>query len=173
MKESKNVRKNLLTVLAVLCALALGIAVGALLLPKDGHLPPDRAPEQDPNAVPYEDTTIQGGEGGSVTLRYQATAEIDRESGTVSIAFIDPASSNQGLVIQLLIQGEVLAESGLLPPGTAVYTLALLPGAAGARRLRRQLSRELLRHRERPALRPADGGGDPRHSEMTKGSPAA
>ena len=72
MKESKNVRKNLLTVLAVLCALALGIAVGALLLPKDGHLPPDRAPEQDPNAVPYEDTTIQGGEGGSVTLRYQA-----------------------------------------------------------------------------------------------------
>ena len=58
MKESKNVRKNLLTVLAVLCALALGIAVGALLLPKDGHLPPDRAPEQDPNAVPYEDTTI-------------------------------------------------------------------------------------------------------------------
>ena len=32
MKESKNVRKNLLTVLAVLCALALGIAVGALLL---------------------------------------------------------------------------------------------------------------------------------------------
>ena len=47
MKESKNVRKNLLTVLAVLCALALGIAVGALLLPKDAHLPPDRAPEQD------------------------------------------------------------------------------------------------------------------------------
>lgn len=130
MKDPKNIRKNLLTVLAVLCALALGIAVGALLLPKDGHLPPDRAPEQDPNAVPYEDTTIQGGEGGSVTLRYQATAEIDRESGTVSIAFIDPASSNQGLVIQLLIQGEVLAESGLLPPGTAVYTLTLLPGAA-------------------------------------------
>ena len=118
MKDPKNVRKNLLTVLAVLCALALGIAVGALLLPKDEHLPPDRAPEQDPNAVPYEeDTTIPGGEGGSVTLRYQATAEIDRESGTVSLAFVDPASSDQGLVIQLLIQGEVLAERGLLPPG--------------------------------------------------------
>ena len=131
MKDPKNIRKNLLTVLAVLCALALGIAVGALLLPKDEHLPPDRAPEQDPNAVPYEeDTSIPGGEGGSVTLRYQATAEIDRESGTVSLAFVDPASSDQGLVIQLLIQGEVLAESGLLPPGTAVYTLALLPGAA-------------------------------------------
>ena len=43
MKESKNVRKNLLTVLAVLCALALGIAVGALLLPKDGHLQIGRA----------------------------------------------------------------------------------------------------------------------------------
>ena len=43
---------------------------------------------------------------------------------------MDPASSDQGLVIQLLIQGEVLAESGLLPPGTAVYTLELLPGAA-------------------------------------------
>ena len=75
MKDPKNIRKNLLTVLAVLCALALGIAVGALLLPKDAHLPPDRAPEQDPNAVPYEeDTSIPGGEGGSVTLRYQATA---------------------------------------------------------------------------------------------------
>ena len=47
MKDPKNIRKNLLTVLAVLCALALGIAVGALLLPKDEHLPPDRAPEQD------------------------------------------------------------------------------------------------------------------------------
>ena len=29
MKDPKNIRKNLLTVLAVLCALALGIAVGA------------------------------------------------------------------------------------------------------------------------------------------------
>ena len=45
MKESKNVRKNLLTVLAVLCALALGIAVGALLLPKPCPMrtPPSRA----------------------------------------------------------------------------------------------------------------------------------
>ena len=58
MKDPKNVRKNLLTVLAVLCALALGIAVGALLLPKDAHLPPDRAPEQDPNAVPYEEDEV-------------------------------------------------------------------------------------------------------------------
>ena len=131
MKDPKNIRKNLLTVLAVLVALIIGVAAGSLLIPKTGHLPPDRAPEQDPNAVPYEeDTTTQSGKGGSVTLRYQAAAEIDRESGVVSIIFVDPASSNQGLVIQLLIQGEVLAESGLLPPGTAVYTLELLPGAA-------------------------------------------
>lgn len=129
MKDSKIARKPLLTALAVLAALAVGIAVGARLFPGDGHLPPDRAPEQDPNAVPYEEA-LSGGEGGSVTLRYQAAAEIDRESGTAAIAFMDPASSDQGLVIQLLLQGEVLAESGLLPPGTAVYTLALLPGAA-------------------------------------------
>ena len=129
MKDQKIARKPLLTALAVLAALAVGIAVGARLFPRDGHLPPDRAPEQDPNAVPYEEA-LSGGEGGSVTLRYQAAAEIDRESGTAAIAFVDPASSDQGLVIQLLIQGEVLAESGLLPPGTAVYTLALLPGAA-------------------------------------------
>ena len=130
MKDSKGIRKKLLVLLAVLCAMAVGVVVGTRLVPKEGHLPPDRAPERDPNAVPYEeDTSIPGGEGGSVTLRYQATAEIDRESGTVAIAFIDPASSDQGMVIQLLIQGEVLAESGLLPPGTAVYTLELLPGA--------------------------------------------
>ena len=131
MKDSKGIRKKLLVLLAVLCAMAVGVAVGTRLVPKEGHLPPDRAPERDPNAVPYEeDTSIPSGEGGSVTLRYQATAEIDRESGTVSLAFVDPASSDQGMVIQLLIQGEVLAESGLLPPGTAVYTLELLPGAA-------------------------------------------
>ena len=37
MKESKNVRKNLLTVLAVLCALALGIALVCSLPLPGGH----------------------------------------------------------------------------------------------------------------------------------------
>lgn len=131
MKEPKDKRNRLLALLVVLGALALGVVVGALLFSRSAPLPPDRAPERDPNAVPYEEATSQGGGGGgSVTLRYQATAEIDLAAGSVSLVFVDPPSSDQGMVIQLLIQGEVLAESGLLPPGSALYALELLPGAA-------------------------------------------
>ena len=61
MKEPKDKRNRLLALLVVLGALVLGVVVGALFFSRSAPLPPDRAPERDPNAVPYEEATSQIG----------------------------------------------------------------------------------------------------------------
>ena len=97
-------------------------------------LAPDYAPQEiEPNAQPTpepEDTEkldqVQG--GGSVSLQYTKEAAVDLSDGMVYLSFANPGESNQDIVLQVIVQGKVIAQSKLLPPGNSISQLPLLDG---------------------------------------------
>ena len=131
--SQRDPRDRALWILALVAILAIAVALWALFGRGTApSLPPDRAPAADPAAVPYDDGTLpeEREGGGSVNLRYRPEAVIDLSTGKAALFFANPPSSDQGLVLQLTVRGTVLAESGLLAPGTALEEMALLPGMA-------------------------------------------
>ena len=129
----RDPRDRALWILALVTILAIAVALWALFGRGTApSLPPDRAPAADSAAVPYDDGTLpeEREGGGSVNLRYRPEAVIDLSTGKAALFFANPPSSDQGLVLQLTVRGTVLAESGLLAPGTALEEMTLLPGMA-------------------------------------------
>lgn len=129
----RDPKNRVILLLVLLCLAAVAVAVWALCFRQTAQpLPPDHAGETDPNAVPYDDGS--GGSsstsGGSVRLHYEPKATVDLSTGQVTLSFANPPSSNQSLMLQLVVQDTILAESGLLQPGNALYTMELLPGMA-------------------------------------------
>lgn len=99
-------------------------------------LAPDYAPQEiDPNATPTPDANEntekleheQG--GGSVSLQYTKEVRVDLSDGMVYLSFTNPPESNQDMVLQVVVQGKVIAESKLLPPGNGLSRLPLKEGA--------------------------------------------
>ena len=71
--------------------------------------------------------------GGAVNITYSDQVAVCLETRTVSLRFANPARSNQSLVVRLVLGELVAAESGTLPPGSALESLPLPAGEyAGA-----------------------------------------
>ena len=64
--------------------------------------------------------------GGAVNITYSDQVAVCLETRTVSIRFANPARSNQSMVVRLVLGELVAAESGTLPPGSALESLPLL-----------------------------------------------
>ena len=99
-----------------------------------GGLTPDYpAPplEEDAEDVGEEEEKLDApAGGGAVGMIYQGEVEIDISDKKVSLYFINPNRSTHNVAVQLVVQGKVLAESGLLTPGKRLTELALKDGAA-------------------------------------------
>lgn len=97
-------------------------------------LVPDVAPEEtEPNVetIPNDtDTKPDSIDGGSVRLTYSNQVAIDLSEAVASLYFGNPGRSNQDMVLRIVIRDKVIAQSGLIPAGYQVKTLALLPDAA-------------------------------------------
>lgn len=106
-----------------------------------GIIRPDRAPEDDSDAVPLEtqsptesgDTTTPQG-GGSVTLEFQKDITIHQSEGTADLYFQNPNGSTHDLMVQVVVDdgkgNEVLvAESGLIKVGYGIDHVSLTDGA--------------------------------------------
>ncbi len=96
-------------------------------------LAPDYAPQEiEPNATPTPDTDKDKLEqeqgGGSVSIQYTKEVRADLSDGMVYLTFANPGESNQDMVLQVIIQGKVIAQSKLLPPGHSLSQLPLLEG---------------------------------------------
>ena len=98
-------------------------------------LMPDYAPQEiEPNATPTPDADKENEKldqedgGGSVSLHYTKDARVDLSDGMIYLSFTNPYQSNQDMVLQVVAQGKVIAQSKLLPPGNTLSQLPLLEG---------------------------------------------
>lgn len=133
--SNKKPRINLLIpILLVITAVALCITIWAVFF-RDNEpvLAPDYAPqeeEKNAEAIPGDsDEKLDNPEGGSsVSLTYSRDVEISLSERKASLLFANPGKSNQDMVLQIVIQGEVVVQSGTLKPGNQVKTLDLMDG---------------------------------------------
>ena len=136
-KSNKN-RKliALLLLLLLLLIVSIGVTLWALFFREPTVvLNPDYAPEEvEFNQVPIPGDSTEGkvdstAGSGSVSLNYANQVIIDLSDGKAALYFANPGKSNQDMVIQVVIQDEVLVQSGRLTPGHQVTELELLPDA--------------------------------------------
>ena len=66
--------------------------------------------------------------GGAVGMIYSNEVSIDLSDKKVTLLFANPNRSTHNVSIQLVVQGNVLAESGLLTPAKRVTSLDLKDG---------------------------------------------
>ncbi|MDM8247267.1 hypothetical protein QUW49_01230 [Lacrimispora saccharolytica] len=132
--SGKSRSNRLIPVLLVITAAAVCITVWALFFRDTGPaLTPDYAPqEEEQNAEPIPDDSGEKLEdpedGSSVSLTYSRDVTISLSEKEASLLFANPGKSNQDMVLQIVVQGEVIVQSGTLKPGNQVTTLALIDG---------------------------------------------
>jgi len=139
-EDEKQDRRGWLVLLLLLLVLFFaGVAAWAVFFrpepqPPEVVLTPDKAPEQpEENAEPIpgdKPNESPASKGGSVTLTYSDQVTIDLSREDASLLFANPGRSSRDLVLQIVVQENILAQSGTLEPGNQVKTLSLLPGAA-------------------------------------------
>ena len=136
-RSEKSDRKSrwIILLLLLLLLIAIGVTLWALFFREETALTPDYAPRrEDKYAQSLDDQgdekleQVQG--GGAVSLTYSTKVTVTLDDGMASVYFANPSKSNQDMVLQLVVQDVILAQSGKLSPGKQLDTLELLEGAA-------------------------------------------
>ena len=137
MKQFKRPdRQSLLVFLLLLITVsAVCVTVWALFFRiADAVLTPDHAPAAEKYAQPIPGDT--GGHkdaepgSGSVSLTYSNQVDIRLTGRSAQLLFANPGRSNQDVVLQLVIQDQVILQSGRIDPGNQVTKLDLSQEAA-------------------------------------------
>lgn len=136
-EENKSNRKWLLLLLLLLLLLfvAIGVTIWALFFRAAPMLAPDYAPrQQEAHAEEIggadEEKLPQAQGGGAVSLSYTTDVRISLLKQQATLYFANPSKSNQDMVLQIVVQDTVLAQSGTIAPGRQVKELDLLKDAA-------------------------------------------
>ena len=124
--------KGLFLLVGVVALVAIGVAIWALLFrtPAPPAIP-DIAPAVEDNAQPTgegEDKMPQAQGGGAVNLTYSDQVTLSLGEGILSLQVTNPARSNQSMLLQVVVQDVVGAQSGTLPPGNRLEALPLSEG---------------------------------------------
>lgn len=135
-EDEKKKKKKLIIIiiLLILTMIAVGISIWAFFFREPLEISPDYAPAMlEPNAellVDDDDEELEAPEGGgAVSIAYSVDVGIDLSEKTVSLIFENPSKSTQDMVVQLVIQDIVIAQSGRIEAGYGVTTLELLDTA--------------------------------------------
>ena len=134
--EDKGKKKWLLLLLLLLLITFSCICVTMWALffrAPDVVLTPDYAPkETEVNQIPIggddDKMEVEDG-GGAVSLTYSSYVTIDLSDKLAVLMFANPGKSTQDMVVQIMIQDQIVAQSGRLTPGNKVTALSLLDGA--------------------------------------------
>ena len=137
MTEVKNNRENeknkkIITLLIVfiliclICALCFSCGYN-----KKKVLRPDYAPQDvEVNLEDIEDDTdiklTAPDGGGAVSIQYTKDVNIDLSDKKAYLNYKNPGKSTHDIVLQIVVQNEVIAQSGLIPPGNMLKELDLL-----------------------------------------------
>jgi len=113
---------------------ALGLTVWSIFFREpDIILTPDYAPQKiEQNQEPIandsnEKMNVEKG-GGAVSISYSDKVTVDLSDKKATLNFANPNKSTQDMVIQIVIQDQILVQSGKLTPGNKVSVLDLLNG---------------------------------------------
>lgn len=136
-KKNNHLLVILIIILLAVTLTAVGITVWALFFRtrQPDILAPDYAPQEvEENAEPLEEDSTEKLDapdgGGAVTLMYQNGVSVDLSEGTASFMYGNPGESTVNVVLQIVIQDRLIAQSGRLEPGSQVTLLNLAEGAA-------------------------------------------
>ena len=135
-KKKDNRSTLIIVILLLITLLAVSVTIWALFFrTPDVILNPDYAPQEtEKNQQPIEGDTGDKMEnpqgGGAVSLSYSTKVTIDLSEEEAKLNFGNPGKSTQDMVVQIVIQDQILVQSGKLTPGNRVTVLDLLEGAA-------------------------------------------
>ena len=126
----------IIILLSVIAITALCFGIWAMWFKPAPILEPDyAAKETEANA---EQIAGDNGEkldapsgGGAVTLIYGKTVDIDLSENKATFLIGNPSESTEYLVAEIVIQDQVIAQSGAIKPGYRVTELDLAAGAKG------------------------------------------
>lgn len=130
----KRKKRLLLILLLLLIAALLAVNIWALFFRQGtGILPPDYAPmEEDKNATDIQGDSsdkIDVSEGmNGVGLTYSNQVLIDLSEGQIALIFQNPGRSLNNMVLQIIVQDTLLAQSDLLIPGKQLNKMPLKNG---------------------------------------------
>lgn len=119
---------RLILLLLIIAIIAVIVAVWALFF-KDSTeiITPDRAPSVDENIEKLPNDSNQKNEapadGGAVTLTFSKDVTI--ENGEAELYFANPGKSTHDIVLQIIIRGTAIAQSGSIAPGNQIKSLDL------------------------------------------------
>lgn len=124
--------KILIAAMVVVMVAAIAVAVWAIFFREDIILTPDYAPpKKEENAEKIEgddDTKLDAPEGGgAVQIVCEREITLDKSEKAAKFYFANPQKSTQQMVIQIVIQDTIIAQSGTLDPGYRIRFLNLLP----------------------------------------------
>lgn len=135
--SKKNNRQNIVIILLLFITVcATCVSCWALWFREESAvLPPDYAPmDEDKNAFDIagdSDTKLDAEEGGgAVGLTFSQSVSIDLSDNTAFVFFQNPGRSVCDVILQIVIQDKVIAQTGKLVPGKQVAEIELVDGAA-------------------------------------------
>lgn len=142
-RQAKHVQRRkrkktwiLILLLGLVTAIAIGVTVWALFFrqPEVSVLAPDYAPQEiEQNAEDMGDSgkdKLEAPEGGgSVNLQFQDKVTIDLSDSKATLYYANPYESTQDVLLQIVIQDTLIAQSGRIVPGNEVKTLELAEDA--------------------------------------------
>ena len=140
LKPTKNQLAKKIFAGVILFLILLGIVAGTIIcwnaiFNNSPILTPDFALSQEEkyaeNIGNDNDSKLPQPEGGgAVSLTYSTDISISLTEEKAYLYFENPTKSNQDMILQIVIQDTIVAQSGKLVPGKQVYKLDLLKNAA-------------------------------------------
>lgn len=135
----KQIYNILIMILILITVAAVSVTAWTLLSQKNTNttgLIPDYAPqEEEPNAESIPDDSNEKMEnpegGGSVSLVYSREVSISLSNESAELLFMNPGKSNQDMILQIVIQDVVVAQSGILKAGNQITELELMSEVVG------------------------------------------
>ncbi len=137
-KKEKDDKRKWYVIITILLFIIIIILILLLLRQCSSDVPvlnPDFPPQVvDPNAKPIPDDDkgkLDHEEGGgAVILDYSNKMTIDLSDKQATLSFLNPGRSSSNMVLWLMIQDTVIAQSGLIIPGYQIENLDLIKNAA-------------------------------------------
>lgn len=131
-REKNRIFTIVILLLCLVTTIAIGVTVWALFFrqPETSILAPDYAPQEiEQNAEDIGDSDADKLDapagGGAVSLMYQDTVSIDLSDKSISLMYGNPTESTMDILLQIIIQDNLIAQTGRLEPGQQVKKLDL------------------------------------------------
>lgn len=132
MNISKKQLTIIISVLALVLVLAIGVTVWALFFRDSGAEP--ITPDYPPQGTEENQKPLEGDEGdklespeggGAINVTYSTAVTVDLSENKVTLLYANPQASNQNVAILIMIDDLVVAKSDQITPGHGVDTLDL------------------------------------------------